>query len=98
MNFASQWNSKQRMLVSLLVGFVLQLLIPGVLSKLGYPRAALLSIWPGLLPILWATGGWFAGIAPAGYVVMFSINTIVYGLLVFSVISARRWCFAYLSS
>ena len=37
----------------------------------------------GIVPIVWVTGGWFAGISPLGYVLMFSINTLVYGLVVF---------------
>jgi hypothetical protein len=46
-------------------------------------------MYPGLLPILWATGGWFAGITPLGYVILYSINTVSYAILMFA---AFRLC------
>jgi len=60
-------------------GFILQIVVPSLLQILGAQRAALFAMLPGLWPILWATGGWFASIAPMGYVVMFTINTLAYG-------------------
>jgi hypothetical protein len=66
------------------LGFILQIAIPGAFALLGAHRVALFAELPGLLPILWATGGWFASISPVGYVVMFSINTLAYGLLLFA--------------
>jgi hypothetical protein len=62
-------------------GFVLQIALPSLLAMAGAQRAALFAMLPGLLPILWATGGWFASIAPMGYVLMFTVNTLVYALL-----------------
>ena|SRR5690349_3909721 len=62
-------------------GFFLQIALPLSLNMIGATRVALFAMLPGLLPILWATGGWFAGIAPLGYVVMYSINTVVYASL-----------------
>ena len=76
-------STKASLLWALILGFVLQIAVPYVLNALGAERAALLSIYPGLFPIVWVTGGWFAGISPLGYVLMFSINTLVYGLVVF---------------
>jgi hypothetical protein len=66
---------------SLGFGFVLQIALPSLLAVLGAQRAAWFAMLPGLLPILWATGGFFAGIAPLGYVLMYAINTIMYALL-----------------
>jgi hypothetical protein len=74
-------SRKLSILWAFVVGFILQIALPVLLSALGAKRAALLAIYPGLLPILWATGGWFAGISPLGYVVMFSVNTVVYAAL-----------------
>ncbi len=63
-------------------GAILQLVLPAVLIALGSKGAALLAIYPGLLPIIWATRGWFVGISPEGYAVMCTINTLFYsGLL-----------------
>ena len=59
-------SCKLSILWALIFGFVLQIALPVLLSVLGAKRAALFAIYPGLLPILWATGGWFAGIAPVG--------------------------------
>src|SRR5579864_2819566 len=64
-------------------GFILQVAVPSMLQILGAHRAALYAMLPGLWPILWATGGWFARISPVGYLVLFSINTLVYALLLF---------------
>jgi hypothetical protein len=61
-------------------GFPLQIVLPFALNALGAKHAALLATLPGLLSILWATGGWFAGITPVGYAVMFCINTVVYSM------------------
>ena len=74
-------NRKLSILWALVLGFVLQMALPVLLGVLGAKRAALFAIYPGLLPILWATGGWFAGIAPLGYVIMSSVNTVFYGAL-----------------
>ena len=74
-------NGKLSVLWALVFGFVLQLALPAVLIALGFKGAALLAFYPGLLPIIWATRGWFAGICPQGYVVMYIINTLVYGAL-----------------
>jgi predicted permease len=72
---------KVSILWAFVFGFVLQIALPVLLGALGAKEAALFAIYPGLLPILWATGGWFAGIAPLGYVLMFSVNTVVYAAL-----------------
>ena len=72
--------------LSAVIALVLETIVPFALAKLGFERAALLSIWPGLLPIAWATGGFFAGITPFGYLLMYSINTLVYGAPIFLVI------------
>ena len=66
---------------ALVFGFVLQLALPVVLIALGSKGAAILAIYPGLLPILWTTRGWFARISPQGYAVMYIINTLFYGTL-----------------
>jgi len=85
----------KQFLISFLLGFVLQILVPAVLTKMGFKKAALLSIYPGLLPILWATGGWFASVAPSGIAVMMTINTLVYGFLIFVgskfCLNCREW-------
>ena|ERR1700680_3386936 len=72
---------KVSILWALCLGFVLQLTLPSLLAILGAQRAAWIAMLPGLLPILWATGGFFAGIAPFGYALMYSVNTFVYALL-----------------
>jgi hypothetical protein len=69
---------------SLGCGFILQIAVPSLLQISGAHRAAMYAMLPGLWPILWATGGWFAGISPVGYLVLFSINTLVYALLLFA--------------
>jgi len=69
--------------VAVLAAVVLETVLPMMLGKLGFERAAILSIWPGLLPIAWPTGGFFAGITPVGYLLMYSINTVVYGVPIF---------------
>jgi hypothetical protein len=61
------------------VGFVLQLLVPPVLAMYGFQNAAIWSLMPGLYPIIWLTGGWFEALTPLGYLLMLSINTLVYG-------------------
>ena len=63
---------------SLVFGLAIQFLLPVSLALLGSPKAALLAMYPGLLPIIWATGGWFAGITPLGYVILYTINTVAY--------------------
>jgi hypothetical protein len=72
---------KLSFLWAFIFGFVLQIALPLLLGVLGAKRAAMFAILPGLWPILWATGGFFAGIAPLGYLVMFSVNTVVYALV-----------------
>src|ERR1035437_3458008 len=47
-------NGKLSVLWALVFGFVLQLALPAVLIALGFKGAALLAIYPGLLPIIWA--------------------------------------------
>ena len=74
---------------SLIFGFLFQLALPRMLTMLGAKDAALWALLPGLWPILWATGGWFASIAPIGYVVMYSINTIFYAMIL---LTAFRSC------
>jgi hypothetical protein len=66
-----------------LFGFVLQLIVPASLALLGFPKGALLAMYPGFLLILWATGGWFARISPLGYLILDSINTVAYARLVY---------------
>jgi len=86
--FAKVWpparNWKLSILWSLACGFILQMAVPSLLQILGAHRAALYAMLPGLWPILWATGGWFAGISPEGYLILFSINTLVYAFLLFA--------------
>ncbi len=77
---------------ALLLGFVLSIALPLILAVTGFKDAALFAIYPGLFPIIVATGGWFAGISVVGYLLMFSINTLVYGLLVMVAFQTRR-CF-----
>jgi hypothetical protein len=72
---------RRSILWSLSCGFVLQIAVPTILALLGAQRAALFAMLPGLWPILWATGGWFAGISPLGYLLMYSINTLAYAVL-----------------
>jgi hypothetical protein len=74
---------------SLIFGFLFQLALPLVLAMLGAKHAALRAMLPGFWPILWSTGGWFASIAPAGYVMMYSINTIFYAMIL---LAAFRSC------
>ena len=74
-------NWKLSLLWSLVCGFLLQIAVPSLFAILGDPRAALFAMLPGLWPILRATGGWFAGISLLGYVIMFSINTLIYAAL-----------------
>jgi hypothetical protein len=64
-------------------GFLFQILVPVTLSVAGMKAAAWLAVYPRLLPIAWVTKGWFAGASAAGYVVMFTINTLVYSSLLF---------------
>ena len=66
----------------LLFGFMLSIGLPLLLDVTGFKNAALFAIYPGLYPIIVATGGWFAGVSVVGYLLLFSINTLVYGLLV----------------
>jgi len=66
---------------SVIFGFAFQLVLPALLAPLAGQRAALFAMLPGLWPILWATGGWFSSIAPMGYVVIYSVNTVVYGMI-----------------
>jgi hypothetical protein len=73
------------------LGAVLQIAVPLVLAKLGLHHAMLFAIYPGLLPIIWATGGWFAGITPLGYVILCSVNTMVYVLLIFILLRTCVW-------
>ena len=72
-----RWSPNSTVGASLLwaagLGFVLQIAIPFALSRLGFNRAALFSIWPGLLPIVRLTGGFFAGLTPIGYVMLFGM-------------------------
>jgi hypothetical protein len=77
-------SRKLSILWAFVFGFVLQIALPLLLGALGAKRAALFAIYPGLMPILWATGGWFAGITALGYVLMFAVNTFVYAVLLLS--------------
>src|SRR5262249_41998334 len=69
---------------ALILGFLFSVALPLLFAVAGFKDAALLAIYPGLLPIIIATRGWFVGISPVGYWLMFSINTLVYGLIVFA--------------
>ena len=69
-------------------GFLLQLAVPFVLPGLGLEKAELI-LNPGLLIIVWSTGGWFAGISPLGYVFVFAVNTLTYGAFL---MAALRTC------
>ena len=72
---------KRSILWAISAGFVLQIATPAVLQVIGWQRAALYSMLPGLWPILWATGDWFAGITRIGYLLMYSVNTVAYSAL-----------------
>jgi hypothetical protein len=72
-------------------GFLFQFAVPFALPVLGLQKAELI-LNPGLLIIVRSTGGWFAGISPLGYVFIFAVNTLIYGVLLFC---ALRMC-AYL--
>ncbi len=74
---------------ALILGCVLSIALPVILAVTGFRYAALLAIYPGLLPIIVATRGWFAGISFGGYLLMFAINTLVYAL---PVMVAFRLC------
>jgi hypothetical protein len=74
---------------SFIFGSVLQIALPLLLFALGAKQVALVAILPGLLPLTWVTRGWFAGIAPLGYALMFGINTIVYAIFL---LAAFRIC------
>jgi len=74
---------------SVILGFVFQLVSPAFLAAVGAQRAALFAMLPGLWPILWATGGWFSSIAPMGYIVMYSVNTVFFGMVF---LAAFRTC------
>jgi len=76
---------------SVVFGFLLQLAVPFALPGLGLGKADLI-LSPGLLIIVRSTGGWFAGISPLGYVFVFAVNTLTYGVLL---LAASRTC-AYL--
>jgi hypothetical protein len=75
---------RRSILWSVVFGFLVQLFLPAILVGLGGQRAAWFALLPGLLPILLATGGFFAGITWLGYVLMYTVNTIVYALLLFA--------------
>jgi len=79
---------KLSILWSLILGFVLQIAVPLAFIVLGFKEAVWIPVYPGLLPIIWITGGWFAGISPLGYVLMFSVNTVVYAIILFAGIRA----------
>lgn len=79
-----------RVLLFLALGFLLQLAIPVSLSKLGFADATLWAIWPGLLPVLWLTGGWFAGLGPGGLAILIVVNTIVYASLCMAMVRLVR--------
>jgi hypothetical protein len=85
--FATAWPPTRSCGVSvvwaLLIGFVLQLLVPAVFVALGSSNGALFAMYPGLLPILWATRGWFESLTLMGVVVLCGINTVSYAILTF---------------
>jgi len=66
-------------------GFLVQLLITIIAGLSGLPFAWYL-IYPGLFPILYLTGGFFAGLTPLGLALLFLINTFAYGILIFMVL------------
>ena len=84
-------STKLSLVWAIFLAFPLQIALPFVLNALRAKSAALLSIYPGLLPIVWATGGWFAGITPAGYALMFGINTVVYSLFLLAGFKVCVW-------
>jgi hypothetical protein len=63
--------------------------MPWLFVAFGSTAGALLAMYPGLLLILWRTGGWFASITPLGYVIIYGTNTLSYALLIFA---AFRLC------
>jgi len=73
--------------IAVLAALVLETVTPLVLSRLGFQNAAVYSIFPGFYPILWATHGYLQEIAPLGYVIMYSINTIVYGVPIYCLLA-----------
>jgi len=95
-SFAKYWPPAKSLALSivwcLLLGFALQLVVPFLLIAIGLKDAAWLAWFPGLLPIICATGGWFASITPIGYVLIFAINTLVYGGLLLLGLRGCLWC------
>jgi hypothetical protein len=77
-------SRKLSVLWALLFGFVLQIALPLFLVALGVKRLALFAMYPGFLPIIWSTHGWFAGISSLGYVLVFTVNTLGYAILLLS--------------
>ena len=73
-------NWKLSVLWALAFGLVLSIGVPIVLAATPFRQYAWLALFPGLYPIIWATGGWFVGITPLGYVLMLSINDLAYAL------------------
>jgi hypothetical protein len=62
-----------------------------LLAAIGAERAAWLVTLPGMWPILKATGGFFSGLAPLGYVFVYSVNTAFYALILLTGLRLCAW-------
>jgi hypothetical protein len=73
---------KRSILWALVFAFFLQIAVPTLLALIGANHAAFYSSIVGFWPMMWATGrGWNSSVTLLGYLVMFSINTLAYGIL-----------------
>lgn len=64
------------------VGFVLQIAVPEFLISVGAGHAAFYAMLVGFLPAMMATkSGWNSNLSVLGYLITFTINTAVYGLV-----------------
>jgi hypothetical protein len=74
---------RRSILWSLGGGFVLQIAVPEFLGMIGAGHAGFYSVILGFWPAMMATrSGWDSSLSPLGYLIMFVINTIAYGIVV----------------
>ena len=69
---------------ALAIGALFSLPIPWLLGLVGLAELGMFMLWPGLLPIVWATGGWFARLSVEGIAVMTGTNMLVYSAIAFA--------------
>jgi hypothetical protein len=81
---------RQSALWALVIGFVLQFAVPTFLAGIGAQHSAFYSSILGFWPMMYATGrGWNSSVTPLGYLLMFGINTLAYGIV--SLIGLRAY-------